>query len=590
MSTLGSEQQAFLRRLRNDPAFLLKHAPALVFAVFKKMRNKLTIALSATHHGRKIKPDWLLTKAPLSQIRESIDSALRITTLPIYPCSSSAHFRNSDGYDDVRAAENDIEDYLARHRWGFLRTALLIECPNRRSDLDACVSWVARNSNKADPMWEPYSACERVANLLVYIAATPVAARAEELPRELLEFLNDSLKWICRHLEYYGPSGTNNHILNNARAIVMVGVAIGNSAAISLGMRIFRNCLPVLIMSGGFLRERSSHYQLIILNWMLDAWRFIAAHEGEEGNDARLLYGFISRMVRAASMICEFDGELYTIIGDVSPDATPADCTARLAVLYPELWPACRESSDTVEMTDGWFRISVAKEIIVGNFPEGRYPPSFPTHGHCDLTSFVWLHAGQEILGDSGRHRYTADVVSLFQKSAIGHNLPIVNGFAPLSESLITNGLWWPLPYARAVLESIACDGGIMLAHDGFARATPVTRHSRRIVAHESMLEVVDTFEGTGEVNVGLCWHFGETFDGFDAEQMMARGNWGQLRIHFDGVHGTPKVERISGTFPGGWASHTYGRKSQRMGISLHWTVGLPTTISTRFSLTVAGA
>jgi hypothetical protein len=503
---------------------------------------------------------------------------------------SRARLKKSVDHADERVAENDIEDYLAEHRWGFLRAALLNECADRRSNFDACIRWIARNSDKADRMWEPYSACERVANLLIYIAATPVAMRAEEIPRQLLEFLDDSLKWIYQHLEYYGSSGTNNHILNNARALVMAGVAIGNSAAISVGMTIFRNCLPVLIMSGGFLRERSSHYQLIVLNWTLDAWRFIAAHEGEESDDARLLYGFISRMVRAASMLCGFDAGLFVMIGDISPDATPADSVARLALLYPELWPMLRESWDAVEATDGWFRISMAQDVIVGNFPDGHYPPSFPTHGHCDLTSFVWLHAGQEILGDSGRYRYTADVVSLFQKSAIGHNLPIVNGFSPLSETLVANGLWWPLPYAGAELESIACDGGIMLAHDGFARATPVTRHARRIVAQESALLVMDTFEGRGKVDLGFCWHFGEAFDGFDADHMMASGNFGRLRIGFEGVRGPPRIEPIFGAFPGGWTSYSYGRKRQRLGVCLQWTVSLPATISTRFVLTVVGA
>jgi Heparinase II/III-like protein len=589
MSTLASEQRAFLRRLRSDPAFLLKHAAALSFAVFNKIRNKTTIAVSTRHRGRKMKPDWLPIEELVTHRQQTTGTALDITALPIYPCGSRPLRNKSVANAEARAEENDMEDYLAEHRWGFLLVSLLNECTDRRSDFDACIRWIEKNFDKADRMWEPYSACERVANLLIYIAATRPTMRADEIPTQLLEFLDDSLKWIYQHLEYYGSSGTNNHILNNARALVMAGVAIGNRAAISAGMTIFRNCLPLLVMRGGFLRERSSHYQLIVLNWMLDSWRFIVAREGEESDDATLLHGFIGRMVRAASMLCGSDVGMFVMIGDVSPDATPAESGARLALLYPDLWPL-RESWGPVEVTDGWFRISMAQEVIVGNFPAGRYPPNFPTHGHCDLTSFVWLHAGQEILGDSGRYRYTADAVSLFQKSAIGHNLPIVNGFAPLCETLVANGLWWPLPYAAAELESIACDAGIMLVHDGFSRATPVTRHARRIVAQESTLLVVDSFEGSGEADMGFCWHFGEAFDGFDAEQMVASGRWGQVRIGCEGVPGPPRVEPVFGAFPGGWTSYTYGRKRQRLGICLHWSVSLPATISTRFVLTVVGA
>ncbi len=56
----------------------------------------------------------------------------------------------------------------------------------------------------------------------------------------------------------------------------------------------------MLVLSGGFLRERSSHYQLIVLNWVLDAWRFLAAAEGPESEDVRFLADYAERMRTAA--------------------------------------------------------------------------------------------------------------------------------------------------------------------------------------------------------------------------------------------------------------------------------------------------
>jgi hypothetical protein len=588
MSTLTSERNAFLRRLRSDPAFLLKHVPALSFAVFRKIKNKLTIALSSTHQGRKIKPDWLLTDT-LINVSPRTATALDITTLPIYPCGSRVRANKSVRNVSAGTADDDMEDHLAGNRWGFLMFSLLNDCVDRRSDFDECIRWIASHSEKTDRMWEPYSACERVANLLIYLAAMPLAMRVEAIPRQLAEFLDDSLKWIYQHLEYYGASETNNHILNNARVLVLAGVARRNGAAISAGMTIFRNCLPNLILGGGFLRERSSHYQLIVLNWMLDSWRFIVASEGKESEDARFLYACISRMLSAASMICGLEG-LLGMIGDVSPDATPEHTVARLALLYPEFWPASGESRNPVEVKDGWFRISIAQEVILGNFPTGYYPPKFPTHGHSDLTSFVWLHGGREILGDSGRCRYTPDAVSQYQRSAIGHNLPTVNGFAPLCETLVANGAWWPLPFAKAELESIECELGIVLAHDGFARATPATRHVRRIVVQERTLLVSDSFEGRGIVNLGFCWHFGEDLDRFDAEHMVANGKCTAVRIQFDGAVERPIVEPIFGAMPGGWASDCYGCRRPALGIRFCFTVNLPAAISTLFLVTAEGA
>jgi hypothetical protein len=220
----------------------------------------------------------------------------------------------------------------------------------------------------------------------------------------------------------------------------------------------------------------------------LDAWKFLVADEGQACEDAGFLFGYISRMLGAASMICDRGQRLLALIGDVSPDAAPTQSLARLAVLYAEFWPLSDESIRPVEVKDGWYLISVAQGVVLGNFPAGRYPFVFPTHGHCDFASFVWLYNGHAILGDSGRYRYTPDAVSLFQKSAAGHNLPTVNGFAPLCETLVANGSWWPLPYAAAVLELTECDGGVVLAHKGFARATPVRRHSRQILPQEAAL------------------------------------------------------------------------------------------------------
>jgi hypothetical protein len=264
MSTLKHERLAFIGRLRTDPAFLSRHLRALSFAVLRATKNRLTIRLSSRHRGRKLWPDWLVFNALV--VSPNIAAKPIAVTLPQYPGSPLTHSRHSICRPTELDANDDAENYFADHRWGFLLESRLENCADQRSNLDQCMRWIENHSNKTDKAWEPYSACERVANILIFLATVPVAMRVEEFPRQLSDFLNDSVNWIYRHLEYYGATETNNHIINNARALVMAGVAIGNRAAVSAGVRIFRNCLQGLIMSGGFLRERSSHYQLIVLN------------------------------------------------------------------------------------------------------------------------------------------------------------------------------------------------------------------------------------------------------------------------------------------------------------------------------------
>jgi hypothetical protein len=479
--------------------------------------------------------------------------------------------------------DRDPEDYLAHQRWGFLLERMLGDRGvDWRACLDACIGWTQAMSDTEDPAWETYSACERIANLAVFLAVMPPELREYGVTRDVIEFLDKSVTWIYGHLEYYGPTETNNHILNNARALVLGGVVVGNSRAVSAGMQIFRRCLPDMVQSGGFLRERSSHYQLVILNWVLDAWRFVAAAEGPDASDTRFLAGYADRMRKAASMLCERGTSLLAVIGDVSPDLTPERALGRLALLYSDWWPLTYRS-EGFAVVDGWFSISKGDEVVLGNFPEGRFPWDFPTHGHGDYTSFGWSHAGAQILIDPGRYRYSADAVSAAQVSAVGHSLPTVNGLAPLCESMRSGG-WWPVPYASAQLRAAALTDALVLEHDGFARATPVSRHCRRIELQPCTLLVVDSFEGSGPVDLSFYWHFSEAFGNFDSSRMLASGSGGNVRIEVRETTGKRDpielhVERLPG-----YLSAQYGNMSPSTRLRLSCSAKLPMTVMTQFS------
>jgi hypothetical protein len=583
MYRLKSDRHAFLARLGGDRLFALKHATSLSHALCRRARNRLMGLFSSRHRGRKIWPAWLEARPPLvTPSRTPIEITI---VLPAFSAQLPARRDQAAMAPRVGQAATDPEDSLAEHRWGFLLDAVIVGRVDWPAGLAECTRWIEEYSQKAGDAWEPYSACERVANLLVFLAAMPVAMHGQRITPQLTGFVGESVNWIYRHLEYYGAARTNNHILNNARALVMGGASGGDRAALAGGMKIFRQCLPALIMKGGFLRERSSHYQLIVLNWILDAWCFVAASDGPASEDAQFLRGYAIRMASAAAMLCNSTSRLLALIGDVSPDSSPAQSAARLEMLYPDFWPVPGHAREAQEMGDGWFRISAAEEVVIGNFPAGRFPPEFPTHGHGDHTSFAWIHESMDVLVDTGRYRYTPDVVSSYQKSALGHNLPLVNGFAPLCESLASNGSWWPLPYARADLQAVERPGGIVLSHDGFARSTPVTRHSRLIVPQQAALLVTDTFDGSGEVEIAICWHFGDGFDSFDENMLAATGRSGRVDLSVTGARGPPRVTSIFEYMPGSWLSREYGQKHPILGVCLQWQVSLPVVISTRFSL-----
>jgi hypothetical protein len=460
--------------------------------------------------------------------------------------------------------------------------SLLTAASDEGADMQRVMAWIKSHGADTGAAWETYSACERVANLLLYLSVRRAPALGA-LEGPVVRFIAQSLDWIDMYLEYYGESYTNNHIINNARALIMGGVAIGNQRAYTAGLRILRETLPDMILSGGFLRERSSHYQLIVFGWILDAWKFAALQNTADGEDARFLARHAVGMSRAAQMLCGEDGLLLATIGDVSPDATPLKSALRLAALYPEFWPAAVAPAVAPQIRDGWFRIEKHRAILLGNFPAGTHPLTHPHHGHSDHSAFALRQDGVDILIDTGRYRYTPDDISMLQTSARGHNVPLVNGFPALCETLLSGGLWWPRPYADATLKVTSHDEKVALEHDGFARATPVRRHIRELSLEDNGLLVVDTFEGNGAIDLELCWNFGSGFTTFDTERMTAGGVAGKVMLDIEGTPGAPAVEYVSGRSPGGWCSKEYGEVRASLGVMLLWRLDLPARVSTHF-------
>jgi hypothetical protein len=239
---------------------------------------------------------------------------------------------------------------------------------------------------------------------------------------------------------------------------------------------------------------------------------------------------------------------------------------------------------------DGWFRILSDDSLVIGNFGEGSYPAAFPTHGHNDLTSFSWIFGSTPVLTDPGRFRYTADEVSWTQKSAAGHNLPLVNGFAPLSETLVPNGQWWPRPYAAALTTLQTENGGITMSHNGFARSTPVLRHTRHISPRGRRFDVTDAFEGQGEVIVDFCWHFGSGLDAYDSDAMAMSGAAGSVSLALtDSASGQPLVPLSCETRRLA-QSPAYGALVPYTGLRVKLRLALPARVTTRFEVSICAA
>jgi hypothetical protein len=578
----GASQEArfFLVRVKVNPFFLFMHVKSLCGIVFDKYSSRYLSRLRGRHRGTKATPSWL-KKIKLTT-QESAGLSELAARIPVFETGKT--FSRQEPVSAAYDISADPENYLAQYRWSHLLDGLLTQKSGWVLPEDV-MQFISAPLPKSDAAWETYSTCERMANLLAWMACVPVDKRTTVYSDSFISFLDDSLKWVSKHLEFYKKK-TGNHLLNNARALIMGGTVLNKPEAIETGIAILRRMLPVLIQPNGSLRERSSHYQLIVLTWLLDAYSYLKISQRYSDYELEFLVSIITPMCDTASLFCDAEGYLQTCIGDISPDLSPLKTTQRLLTCYPEWWPVKKTGALKMLSRDDWWIQQTQNNKIILNSPEGRYPKRFPSHAHNDISSFVWLHKDREIFIDSGRARYTKDSISSRQKSARGHSLPLVNGFSPLCESFVVNGNWWPTPYASAMIFVDALSDIIVrIAHDGFARATPVKQYQRVLMLGEDQVQVCDIFSGKGKVKIDVLWQLNPDFIFTNNTPHIAVLDDLQLELDLKNLTVTPQIHFIHAADKKNWYSNQYGVAKPNPTLILSWTVDLPFTAEITFKV-----
>lgn len=592
-NVIAKEKKLLLSKLLGNPVFLIKHMPSLSNIVSAKFDHMMAVNKKHPHILNKIRPPWF----PISMIERQTckrnGNELHIGIPFRSECSINDEdlnkniiYKMSFGIEESILTPidkyTDPEDYMSINRWAWLLDFVFQPDDKQLSFKRTLDKWIQDKKDKTDLSWETYSTCERVSNLLNYLSLFPEADRIKAAPKDMRDFLTDSTLWILSTMEYYGNSETGNHILNNARALVMASVALQDERLFEAGMSTFERMLPKLVLPGGFLRERSSHYQLIVLGWVLDSL-FFAKHFNESRCNVLKRYGRI--MAEAAGLLCDRGGNLLAFIGDVSPDISPCNSSFYLRLLHPDVWPVREVETVPYGCVDDWYWLKETDNVVLANFPSGEFPMGYPTHGHCDISGFVWIHGGRQILCDSGRYRYTKDNISVYQRSSSGHNAPTVNGLSPTC-AYLTNGTWLPVPYSKATLNAnFSLQNTLSMSHDGFSRATSVTYHHREIYLSGDTLFVNDIFEGKGYVTVSLHWLFGIGFRKYGNDELTVLSDNLQVNISIVNNNAGFNAKWHSEQPDCGWFSDTYGMVTPITALDLEFRVSLPFTNKTSFNI-----
>jgi len=477
----------------------------------------------------------------------------------------------------------DIEQVHACHRWGWM-LGDLGAVPAAHEVSRYVLTWQRDWSDRpAHPAWESYSISERIATVLLLASihrGLPEAAALEAL-------LAAWAGRLAASLEYYGPR-TNNHILNDARALYMLGVFGGLHAWRDLGLAVLRHELSRLIVDGG-LREGSSHYHLLVLRWLTEVgWTARVT----EDTEATLLLSQTIEQVRDTGRTLIMPSGEAVLIGDVSPDISPRALRAYMTRAFGTgAWPA-RIIEDGLYHRGDWCRWHSEDAAAVWRLPKDP-TPAFPTHEHGDLTSFVLHVHGAPVIGDPGRRDYTRTPIGHYGVGAEAHSVPLVDGVGPVAAAI---GPFPSRTLARATVQSETAwgtgHGRVTIAHDGFRRLARPVQHRRTFELSAGRLRITDEFTGRSVHSVRVLFQLAA---GAELAAGPGEGTWciraagvPPVRLAVEPPPGTRMMATIAagmgGDRPAGWEFPAYG--DQRPSCTLAVTLGLqlPASVVSTFA------
>ena len=413
----------------------------------------------------------------------------------------------------IFAESEDLEFTLAVHRFAWVPRHMA-----RLSDLDLGRVWdwwlgefMSRDDTWA---WHPYTAGERMLNILDVLGTR----RIDVVEQTLASCVNRHLDYIFKGLEYFGDA-TGNHLTNNGRALYRIGLAIGDERSIESGLTILRMETRRILDDHGFLREGSTHYQLLITQWLLDVWRSAARGARAEVDE---LAALALRALSASRYLVMGGG--YPLFGDVSPDRCPADLsdlvlpdhmvatswlarlpeTDREAIRALEVPPPVG-SSENAELEADWKKSRWADWTFLTHVPNNGWNP-IPGHGHQDLTGFELHRNNEAVVIDPGRGRYGEMGESYFYRSALVHSVVAIDGLAPypLNRALYSSEFRESVVGQTPVCVKEDEAGTWTLSHAGFSRLPGVGQAQRRWShdAERDSIVIADDIAGTRSCTV----------------------------------------------------------------------------------------
>ncbi len=327
-------------------------------------------------------------------------------------------------------------------------------------------AWIDAHPPRPGDAWHPYTISTRTCN---WIAA---ATLVPELTAVARESVWRQLAHLAHNVE---DDILGNHVIRNARALVLGGTAFGDAALLERGTALLERELPVQVLRDGGHYERSPAYHLLVLRDLLEV------------SGAATVPGLgeaIERMRRFSAGLARPDGRpaLFNDGGlDIAPQLELPPPVEGLA-LFPVTGYA------VIRTPRLWLAFDCGAPS----------PPFLPAHAHADALSFQLWVDGSPVVVDPGTYTYEPGADRDWFRGTRAHSTVAVDGDQFELWGAFRSG---PLPQVELLEASETELAAAVTGRTG-------VRHVRRLRLAEGELVVEDRLEGNGRRTIESSLQF----------------------------------------------------------------------------------
>lgn len=319
-------------------------------------------------------------------------------------------------------------------------------------------AWIDASPPRASAAWHPYVLSTRLSTWVAACTLAPelVTSRvAESAYRQLLH--------LRRNIE---DDILGNHVLRNAKALVLAGSALGEPSAVAQGLALLERELPEQVLSDGGHYERSPAYHRLVLLDLLELAPFAPVREA------------VDRMTSFAAASSRPDGA-PALFNDGGLDIAPV-----LELPEPQHGVDIREETGYAFVRRGSLWLA---------FDCGMPSPAFlPAHAHADVLSFqLWVDGGAVVV-DPGTSTYEPGPVRNAERGTEAHSTVAVGGDQFRLWGPFRSG---PLPRVRFLEATEEVLSGEVRHASGVV-------HRRTLRLGPDALDVEDRIEGRGAASI----------------------------------------------------------------------------------------